>query len=114
MRVIAALGVRFALDDFGTGYSSLSTLSEFPFSVIKIDKSLSARLGLDQTRFIIVETICQLSQKLNLDVVVEGVETAEQRAIIHMMGATRGQGWLFGHPMPAWAVISGEQHKRLA
>ena len=114
MRIIAALGVRFALDDFGTGYSSLSTLSEFPFSVIKIDKSLSERLGLDQTRFTIVETICQLSLKLNLDVVVEGVETAEQRAIIHMMGATRGQGWLFGRPMPASAIIGDEQSKRQA
>ena len=113
MKAIAGLGVRFALDDFGTGYSSLSTLSEFPFSVIKIDKSLSADLGTDQTRFIIVETICQLSKKLNLDVVVEGVETLEQQSIVHLMGATRGQGWLFGKPMPVLAIEQDREPKKI-
>ena len=54
-----------------------------------------------QTRFAIVEAVCQLSRKINLDVVVEGVETDEQRVIIELMGATKGQGWLFGKPTPS-------------
>ncbi len=113
MQTISALGVRFALDDFGSGYSSLSTLSEFRFSAIKIDKSLSARLSVDRTRFTIVEAVCQLSRKLHLDIVVEGVETAEQKAIVRLMGATRGQGWHFGKPKPANELQEEERAAQL-
>lgn len=101
MNKIAALGVRFALDDFGTGYSSLSTLSNFPFSFIKIDRSLSCKIAVDPTQNAIVEAVCQLARKINLEVVVEGVETDEQRLVVQLMGAHKGQGWLFGKPVAA-------------
>lgn len=114
MKKIADLGVRFAVDDFGVGYSSLSILSDFPFSFLKIDRSLSCEIGVDKTRYAIVEAVCQLSRKINLDVVVEGIETSEQRLVFQLMGASRGQGWLFGKPAPAGDISTELRARQIA
>jgi len=89
---LRGLGVRIALDDFGTGYSSLSYLPRLPVDQLKIDRALVARVGAERDT---VPTVLQLGYDLGLSVVAEGVETAEQFALLRAAGATHGQGFLF-------------------
>ena len=94
------LGVRLSIDDFGTGYSSLSYLHRFPFDILKIDQSFVSRMCRDKDSKGIVETIVTLARNLNKQVVAEGVETAEQLAVLKSLGCDLGQGYLLSAPMP--------------
>ena len=78
LRRLKALGVHIAMDDFGTGYSSLSYLQSFPFDKIKIDRTFIANLGHSQQSATIIRAVIALGRGLDLPVVAEGVETAEQ------------------------------------
>ncbi len=109
---LKALGIRFALDDFGTGYSSLSNLSRLPLYIVKIDQSLSRDINFNTTSYAVVEAVCALAKRIDLIVVVEGIESQAQKLAIQSIGADRAQGWLFGRPEPARRVW--EQHKRAA
>jgi diguanylate cyclase (GGDEF)-like protein len=95
------LGVRFAMDDFGTGYSSLGYLLSFPFSKIKIDRSFIADLSNKPEPRAVVRAIADLARSLNMRVVAEGVETAEQRQQAQSLGCTDIQGYLISVPRPA-------------
>jgi EAL domain-containing protein (putative c-di-GMP-specific phosphodiesterase class I) len=90
-----------AIDDFGTGYSSLSYLTSFPISKIKIDRSFVVKLPNDKNAIAVVTAIVGLAKSLNLKVVAEGIETAEQFACLAKLGCQYGQGYLFGNPLPA-------------
>jgi len=100
MRRLRASGVRLALDDFGTGYSSLAYLATFPFSKVKIDRSFAELVASDPTSRAVIEVICQLAERLDLCVVVEGVETGSQLCEIARLGADQAQGYLLGRPAP--------------
>jgi diguanylate cyclase (GGDEF)-like protein/PAS domain S-box-containing protein len=89
-------GVRFALDDFGTGFSSLAHLVEFPVGSIKLDRSLVCRLGVAHSATQLIAGVVALAHRLDLAVVAEGVETAEQEARLVELGCPFGQGWLYG------------------
>jgi len=106
---LRAQGIRLALDDFGSGYSSLSYLQQFKFDKIKIDQSFVRRLGQDADAFTIIGAIANLGHNLGLHVTVEGVETAEQLAILKGIGFDQMQGYLFGRPAPTLAVTDFEQ-----
>jgi diguanylate cyclase (GGDEF)-like protein len=95
------LGVRFAMDDFGTGYSSLGYLMSFPFSKIKIDRSFIIGLADKNESRAIVRAIADMAKNLNMRVVAEGVETAEQREQARLLGCTDIQGYLISAPRPA-------------
>ncbi len=95
------LGVQFAMDDFGTGYSSLGYLMSFPFSKIKIDRSFIAGLADKVESRAIVRAIADLARNLDMRVIAEGVETAEQRDQAQMLGCSEMQGFLIDHPRPA-------------
>jgi diguanylate cyclase (GGDEF)-like protein/PAS domain S-box-containing protein len=95
-----ALGVRIALDDFGTGYSSLSYLRDFPVDVIKIDRSFVSGMMSNRGDMAIVATLINLAATVDLDVVAEGVETADQAVTIRRLGATHGQGYLWSPAVP--------------
>jgi diguanylate cyclase (GGDEF)-like protein len=99
-----ALGVRIALDDFGTGYSSLSYLRDFPVDAIKIDRSFVAGMMNNRGDMAIVATLINLAATVDLDVVAEGVETADQAATIRRLGATYGQGYLWSPAVPLDAL----------
>jgi EAL domain-containing protein (putative c-di-GMP-specific phosphodiesterase class I) len=99
------LGVSIAMDDFGTGYSSLSYLSRFPFSKIKIDRHFIRSMTHDQAMRAIVKTIITLGRSLDVTVTAEGVETAEQAAMLRAFGCPQVQGFLYGCPGPAGANI---------
>ncbi len=96
---LKALGVGLKIDDFGTGYSSLNYLSEFPFDSLKIDRSFVLHLGRDASALEVVRTILSLGETLRLEVVAEGVESAEQLEPLKKLGCRFGQGYYFAAPM---------------
>jgi diguanylate cyclase (GGDEF)-like protein/PAS domain S-box-containing protein len=94
------LGIRLSMDDFGTGYSSLSYLHNFPIHTLKIDRSFISNKG-EVGDNEIVRTIIMLARNLGLDVVAEGVETAEQLAYLRGLDCEYAQGFLFSQPLDA-------------
>ena len=106
IRALRRLGVRFSLDDFGSGYSSLGYIARYPFSKVKIDRSFAAQLTTDNTSRSIIEVVCQLARKLDMRIVVEGIETEAQRREIVSLGAEQAQGWLFGKAKPLSEIVS--------
>jgi diguanylate cyclase (GGDEF)-like protein len=94
------LGLRIAMDDFGTGYSSVSYLRRFPFDKLKIDRSFVRALGQESGSVAIVRALVGLGKACSMGVVAEGVETAEQAAILEAEGCDELQGFLFSRPLP--------------
>ncbi len=91
-------GVGLAIDDFGTGYSSLSYLRSVPVDRIKIDRSFVKDVTASEDAAVIASTIVNLAHSLRLEVVAEGVETAEQARFIRNTGCAFGQGYYWGRP----------------
>jgi diguanylate cyclase (GGDEF)-like protein len=100
MKQLKEMSVSLAIDDFGTGYSSLAYLKRFPIDKIKIDRSFVRNIEHDQDDKAIVKAIISISQDLGLDILAEGVETAEQLRIINELGCHKFQGYLFDRPIP--------------
>ncbi|MCL4139863.1 UNVERIFIED_CONTAM: hypothetical protein GTU68_053534 [Idotea baltica] len=96
---LSALGVTLAVDDFGTGYSSLSYLKRFPLNVLKIDKSFIDDVTQEGDDAAIVDAILAMSKHLQLDVVAEGIETADQLAFLQQRQCSRGQGYFISRPL---------------
>jgi EAL domain-containing protein (putative c-di-GMP-specific phosphodiesterase class I) len=97
------LGVQLSLDDFGTGYSSLSYLHRFPFDAIKVDRSFVSAMENAKNEEI-VRAIINIAHNLNISVIAEGVETAEQLARLRALDCHYGQGYLFSGPMEGMAA----------
>jgi diguanylate cyclase (GGDEF)-like protein len=101
LKEIRELGHQLSVDDFGTGYSSLVYLQRFPVNRIKIDRSFVSRLGTSREAQAIIAATIALARSLDLDVVAEGVETAEQMRALRSMGCTLQQGYYFTPALPA-------------
>jgi diguanylate cyclase (GGDEF)-like protein len=102
LRQIREMGVRISLDDFGTGYSSLSYLQSLPLNKVKIDRSFLSGLEEGDRALVLLRGVAKLSAELGLDVTVEGIETAEQLALVAAEpSVTEAQGWLFAPALPA-------------
>ncbi len=104
MRALQGTGIRITLDDSGTGHSGLSYLRRFPFDRLKIDQSFVRELGKEDDTDAIVEAILQLSDRLGLDVVAEGVETQQQMELLRRLGCHLLQGYRISRPLPAAEV----------
>jgi diguanylate cyclase (GGDEF)-like protein len=101
LQALRAHGLRVSLDDFGTGYSSLSYLLSFPLDRIKIDRSFTMGLGIQERASVLVEGVSAMSRRLGMTVLIEGVETAKQLRMIENLGAiAEAQGYLFSRPVP--------------
>ncbi|MDQ1532457.1 MAG: hypothetical protein QOF28_218, partial [Actinomycetota bacterium] len=109
LTTLADLGVRLSLDDFGTGYSSLAYLSALPIHQLKIDRSFVARLGEGPESDTLVSGIIHLGEGLGLEVIAEGVETAEQAEHLLGLGCHLAQGYFFGRPQQWNRKNFGEQ-----
>jgi diguanylate cyclase (GGDEF)-like protein len=96
---LRTLNLRLSIDDFGTGYSSLSYLHRFPVNTLKVDRAFVSRMEDTNEDAAIVETVIMLSHALGMDVVAEGVETAEQKAKLQLLGCEYGQGYFFSKPL---------------
>lgn len=92
-------GFKVALDDFGTGYSSLSYLRKLPLSTLKIDRAFVTDMTKDKVAASIVKTVIALADSLELEVIAEGVETAEQQTMLLSLGCTKAQGFFFYKPL---------------
>jgi diguanylate cyclase (GGDEF)-like protein len=108
------MGVRLALDDFGTGHSSLTYLKRFAVDTLKIDRSFVQSLPGSEEDMAICAAVIALGRSMKMDVVAEGVESAEQAAALREMGCHEVQGYWLGRPMvgsamPAWLL----EHKRV-
>lgn len=98
---LRALGCRISLDDFGTGYSSLAYLRRIEADELKIDRSFVIDIEESQETAFILDAVVDIAKSLGMSIVVEGVESDAQAKIVESFGCDRGQGFLFGKPMPA-------------
>jgi EAL domain-containing protein (putative c-di-GMP-specific phosphodiesterase class I) len=104
LKELKALGVRLAMDDFGTGYSSLSYLSRLPVDILKMDRSfLRPDASLAESEM--ATAVVGLGKTLNLEVVAEGIELAEQWHALRDLECELGQGFYFARPMDADAAL---------
>ena len=101
---LRAMGVATAIDDFGTGYSSLAYLKRLPVSALKVDKAFIDGLGTDEEDTAIAAAIITLGHTLGLQVIAEGVETAEQAGLLRALGCDQAQGYHFARPLPPAAL----------
>ena len=97
-------GVRIAIDDFGTGYSSLAYLRRYPVDCIKLAREFVTNLATDANDVAITQVALGLARLLQIDVIAEGVETAEQAELLKSWGCRAAQGYYFGKPMPVEEV----------
>jgi len=103
---LRAKGITIAIDDFGTGFSSLSYLDTLPVDIVKIDRSFVRDITTDSRRFKLLCGIVDLSRALSLHIVIEGVETLEQLALVVERNlADIIQGYVFSPPVPNEQVV---------
>ena len=105
MREFQEMGIHLSIDDFGTGYSSLSSIKNLPVNTLKIDKSFINDIEHSVKDRGIVISIISLAQHLNLKVIAEGVETAQQQQVLTDLKCEEVQGYLFSRPLPAVDLI---------
>ncbi len=99
---IKKLGPRIALDDFGTGYSSLNYIKQLPLDIIKVDKTFIDDIVEDEYAQAFIKLIVELSDTIDTDIIVEGVENEVQLNILKELGVDYIQGFYYGKPVPAY------------
>ena len=101
---LKARGVKLALDDFGTGNASPAYLQRLPVDIVKIDRSITAKIDSGEDDLALVRGIVGLGKALGLRLIAEGIERVAQQGIVHDLGRHGAQGFYFGRPEPASAA----------
>jgi diguanylate cyclase (GGDEF)-like protein/PAS domain S-box-containing protein len=114
LRLLHQAGCMIALDDFGTGFSSLSNLRRFPIRKLKIDREFILNIVNDSQSRMIIRAIVDMGRGLNLRVVAEGVETAEQELFLRQIGCTHVQGYRYGRPADLATLVGSKNRAKLA
>ena len=104
MNELIAAGVRFAVDDFGTGYSSLSRLTGLPAQIVKLDRGFVRGVATGESDRAVARAVVELAAAIGQTCVAEGVEDADQFAVLQDLGVDAYQGWLFARAMPSAAL----------
>jgi len=99
LKALRGLGIKLSIDDFGTGYSSLANLQSFPLDALKIDRSFVMGMEFEEGKVEIVRTVLALARSLGMEVVAEGIETAQALAMLRELGCQNGQGYFFSSPL---------------
>jgi diguanylate cyclase (GGDEF)-like protein len=99
LRALRDLGIKLLIDDFGTGYSSLASLQGFALDALKIDRSFVTGMEFEEGKAEIVRTVLALARALGLEVVAEGIETAQALNMLRELNCEQGQGYFFSSPM---------------
>jgi EAL domain-containing protein (putative c-di-GMP-specific phosphodiesterase class I) len=102
--VLKASGVQLSIDDFGTGFSSLAYVDKLPVDILKIDRSFLADVGKTAKALAFIRTFVQLGRALGVEMLAEGIETEDQRALLAAELVETGQGFLFARPLEPRAV----------
>jgi len=111
LKKLKEFGFVLSLDDFGTGFSSIGYLSQFPFDILKIDRSFAHEIGEKPSANSLIQSLVSLGGALNLHVVVEGIENDVQLRLLRLLGCDMVQGFLFSRPVPVAeidALLIGE------
>lgn len=111
LKRLRELGFKVSLDDFGTGYSSFAYLMDMPIQELKVDRSLVRHIVNVKKQQILMKTLVSLSQDLQVELIIEGVETDEQRQMLMSLGGTYGQGYFFDAPMAIRDFVIKYAHK---
>ena len=101
LAVLKELGFSLSLDDFGTGFSSIGYLRQFPFNVLKVDRSFVRDLGLNATANALIQSLVSLGDAMNLSVIAEGIENEEQLKLLRLVHCEYLQGFHISRPVPA-------------
>ena len=109
LRRLRDIGIAVALDDFGTGFAALYTLKQLPVTRLKIDKSFVQDVQQNRTSRAIVGAILLIGRELGIDVIAEGIETAEHSRALSGLGCEAAQGYFYGRPAPAEAMFPTAQ-----
>ncbi len=114
MAELSAAGVRFALDDFGTGYSSLGYINKYPFGKIKVDRSFVSGVNVGKKSDAIIRAVSEMASTLGMQIVAEGLETADQVNAVRAAGCTLGQGYYFSRAVPDYlaAMLLAQEREK--
>ena len=102
---LGEFGARLAIDDFGTGYSSLERLGDLPFNTLKIDIAFTRKIGTD-AGYAMIDAIVRMAKSCGMDVIIEGIENAEQHALAMKAGIRYGQGFYFSRPVSVDDIVA--------
>ena len=98
---LKSMGFTLSLDDFGTGFSSIGYLRQFPFDILKVDRSFVRDLGINSTANALVQSLVSLGDAMDLSVIAEGIENEDQLKLLRLVQCEYLQGFLISRPLPA-------------
>jgi diguanylate cyclase (GGDEF)-like protein len=104
LTVLKDLGFILSLDDFGTGFSSIGYLRQFPFDILKVDRSFIRDIGLNSTANALIQSLVSLGDAMDLSVIAEGIETEDQLKLLRLVQCEYAQGFLICRPVPATEI----------
>ena len=99
-RALHTMGFSISMDDFGTQYSNMAVLTQFDFDTVKIDRSMILNIVNDEKNKLILKHTVAMLKELGMEIIIEGVETAEQVEVLAELGCDTVQGFFFGRPEP--------------
>ena len=103
---LKTMGFTLSLDDFGTGFSSIGYLRQFPFDVLKVDRSFVRDLGINSTANALVQSLVSLGDAMDLSVIAEGIENEDQLKLLRLVQCEYLQGFLISRPLPATELVA--------
>lgn len=106
MKYFNEKGINFSLDDFGTGYSNQSNIMQYPYSIVKIDKSMVWACDSNPKAFVSLKHTVAMIKDLDMVVLAEGVETEEQKKLLNEIGVEYLQGYYFSRPLPVAEIVN--------